>query len=118
MDDRKLDAALGAWGKADLAGGAGETAALARILGHADAIATATGPDVARPNARRWWAGGMVAVAASAAIALLLAPNGTPGSGTADGAGDGSVMLADASGDEAAAFALLYTPTSEEEYQL
>ena len=116
--DKDLDFALGRWAKADPLGGAGDEAALLRILQHADAIAMDE-PSRSRPW---WWVGGAVAVAASAAMALLLAPGpigtGNGGKSSAAGVGDGSVILAQASGDESLAFALLYTPTSEEEYQL
>ena len=112
--DRELDAALGAWAKHDPA--AGDNAALLRILQHADAIAT---PEP-RTNHRNWWWGGAAAVAASVAMALLFSPalpGGRPGA-PATGAGDGPVILAQVDADDSAAFALLYTPTSEEEYQL
>lgn len=116
--DRELDSMLGLWAKGDPLTAAGDEAALLRILQHADAIATD------EPARRRplWWIGGTVAVAASAAMALLLAPGflgiGAGGTRPADGVGDGPVMLAQADDDESVAFALLYTPTSEEEYQL
>ena len=43
--DKDLDFALGRWAKADPLGGAGDEAALLRILQHADAIAmTERGP--------------------------------------------------------------------------
>lgn len=116
--DRQLDAALTAWARND-AVAAGDEGALLRILQHADAIATSE-PRTHHPRwHQRWWIGGGVAVAASVALALLLSP-GLPGTGSAPstGAGDGSVMLAQASDDDSVAFALLYTPTSEEEYQL
>ncbi|PZU47982.1 MAG: hypothetical protein DI568_08455 [Sphingomonas sp.] len=113
-----LNDALAAWGKADLpklsGDAAGDNAALARILQHADAIAAA---DV--PSRRPWWALGG-AVAASVALALLLSPSipGRQSQGDDTDKGAAPVMLADASGTDSAAFALLYTPTSEEEYQL
>lgn len=113
--DRDLERALAAWAK-ETPRAAGDDAALLRILQHADAIATSE----PRVSHRKWWVGGGFAVAASIAIALLLSP-GLPGPGStapAVGVGDGSVMLAQANADESAAFALLYTPTSEEEYQL
>ena len=116
--ETRLDGALGAWAKADPLTGAGDEAALLRILRHADAIAMDE-PSRSRPW---WWMGGAVAMAASAALALVLAPGplgtGSGDTGQAVGAGDGPVMLAQADGDESIAFALLYTPTSEEEYQL
>lgn len=116
--ENALDGALGAWAKADPLTGAGDEAALLRILQHADQIAMDQ-PSRSRPW---WWMGGAVAMAASAALALLLAP-GSIGTGAetgrSAGAGDGPVMLAQADDDdESIAFALLYTPTSEEEYQL
>lgn len=118
-----LDAALAAWATTEPEG-AGDQAALARILAHAETIVTRPAPAHAAPRqGPRWMLGG--ALAASLAIALLLAPRqGTaPGSDqtvvaeAGDGQG-GAVMLAEASGSESAAFALLYTPTVEEEYQL
>jgi hypothetical protein len=122
-----LDAAIAAWATTEPAG-AGDDAALARILQHAETIATpAAAP--ARPGAGwfqpkpGWMLGG--ALAASFAIALLLAPRPQSVPGEAEvvlaSAGDvegGSVMLAEADSDTRAAFALLYTPTVEEEYQL
>jgi hypothetical protein len=136
MTDRPtLDAALAAWATTEPAG-AGDQAALARILGHAETIATPPAAP-ARPRAGSGWQrpGWMLggALAASFAIALLLAPRPGPdgmgaGSQSPGGtgvvlarAGDvegGSVMPADGGSDTRAAFALLYTPTVEEEYQL
>ncbi len=112
--DKELDVALAQWATHHPLKGAGDEAALLRILQHADAIP-------AREPRRRplWWIGGAAAVAASVAMALLLTPGsigtGVDGNNSADG---GSVMLAQADVDESVAFALLYTPTSEEEYQL
>jgi hypothetical protein len=123
-----LDAALTAWATTEPAG-AGDQAALARILGHAETIATPETPAV-RPEAgggtgprHGWMLGG--ALAASLAIALLLAPRQATAPGdervVAAPAGDGqggSVMRTETDSDPRAAFALLYTPTVEEEYQL
>jgi hypothetical protein len=137
MSDRPtLDAALAAWATTEPAG-AGDAAALARIVEHAETNATRTAAP-ARPDAGSrfrpkpgWMLGG--ALAASFAIALLLAPQPgtspgtTPGAASGDGGvvvasarnvEGGSVMPAEADGSESAAFALLYTPTVEEEYQL
>ncbi|TPE59811.1 hypothetical protein FJQ54_12845 [Sandaracinobacter neustonicus] len=109
-----LNDALEAWGKADPLTTAGDQAALARILQHADAVAATH-----TPSHRPWWMLGG-AVAASVALALLLSPQirggQQPGGNTEPGGAP--VILADASGGDSAAFALLYTPTSEEEYQL
>lgn len=118
-----LNDALAAWGKADLpklsGDAAGDNAALARILQHADAIAAADVPSRRPPFRREWWVLGG-AVAASVALALLLSPSipGRQSQGDDTDKGAAPVMLADASGTDSAAFALLYTPTSEEEYQL
>lgn len=131
-----LDAAIAAWAKTEPAG-AGDVDALARILGHAETIATQSA-NPARAGAGRfrqksgagrfrpkpgWMLGG--ALAASFATALLLAPDprGTPGADEVvlASAGDiagGSVKLAESESGTSAAFALLYTPTVEEEYQL
>ena len=112
--EKDLDAALAQWATRDPLTGAGDEAALLRILQHADAVATD------EPRRRPlWWIGGVVAVAASVAMALLLTPGsigtGVGGKPPADG---GTVMLAQADASESVAFALLYTPTTEEEYQL
>ncbi len=128
MSDRPtLDAAIAAWATTEPAG-AGDDAALARILGHAETIATQGAPPAPsragwfRPKPG-WMLGG--ALAASFAIALLLAPNPQAAPGEAEvvlaSAGDvagGSVKLAEAESGTSATFALLYTPTVEEEYQL
>jgi hypothetical protein len=118
-----LDAALAAWATTEPEG-AGDQAALARILGHAETIATQPAPARAAPRpGPRWMLGG--ALAASLAIALLFAPRQGTAPGTdqvvvaqAGGGDGGAVMLAEADSDTRAAFALLYTPTVEEEYQL
>lgn len=108
-DDVRLDRALGAWGRADPLGPTGDAAAIARILGHAEAVS--------RTPARQprrwlpWLAGGGVAAAASVAVALLLAPP-APRPGAADGA---AARMAAADPDAGASFALLYTPTIDEE---
>lgn len=110
--DTALDGALDAWAKTDPLSGAGDDAALLRILVHADAIAT---PDHARRHTP-WRMAGAVAVAASAALLVVLSP-GVPRTGDSPEP-QASVTLAQAHTDESAAFALLYTPSSEEEYQL
>lgn len=118
-----LDAAIAAWAKTEPAG-AGDEAALARILGHAETIAAQPAPArAARRLGPSWMLGG--ALAASLAIALLLAPRPGQAPGhdevvvaqAGDGQG-GPVMLAEAESDTRVAFALLYTPTVEEEFQL
>jgi hypothetical protein len=111
-----LDDALAAWATTEPAG-AGDEAALARILGHADTAAITP----ARASVR-WKPGWMVggALAASLAVALLLAqlPGATPAARPDKPGSDAPVMLAEADGGSNAAFMLLYTPTIEEEYQL
>ena len=109
-----LDEALAAWGAADPLTAAGDSGAIERILNHADAVAASH-----RNAGLRWWMLGG-AVAATAVITLLLAPSfdGLLPQDRAEEAGAAPVILADASGSESAAFALLYTPTTEEEYQL
>lgn len=118
-----INAALAAWATTE-PDGAGDQAALTRILAHAETIATQPAPARAAPRpGPRWMLGG--ALAASLVIALLLVPRQGPVPGNdqvvvadaRDGQG-GPVMLAEANGSESAAFALLYTPTVEEEYQL
>jgi hypothetical protein len=118
-----LGRALDAWATTEPEG-AGDSAALARILAHADAVATqsadAPGPKAGSGPFRKpgWMLGG--ALAASLAVAVLLAPRPGAAPAPADGGNQGGapVMLAEADGGENAAFALLYTPTVEEEYQL
>lgn len=111
-DDRNLDAALTAWARHD----AGDDAALARILSHADAVATSPAP-AARP---RWlpYALGSAALAASIAIALLLSPQlqqRTPGMGAETAPAD--IMMA-STDPELESFAMLHTLTTEEEQYL
>ena len=101
MNDRNLDKALDAWGQWQ----PGDDAAIARLIGHADALPSAS---LAAPSApvsrRRWWlAGAGGAIAASLALGLLLLPPAAP-----------DPLAADPS----ASFAMLYTPTMEEEYLL
>ena len=118
-----LGRALEAWATTEPEG-AGDSAALARILAHADAVATqsadAPGSKAGSGPFRKpgWMLGG--ALAASLAVAVLLAPRPGAAPAPADGGNQGGVpvMLAEADGGESAAFALLYTPTVEEEYQL
>lgn len=114
----RLDAALGHWGRADFTTLAGDSGAPARILEHVSQIAT-TRPQTDSPdNPRRrwWWLGGGTAAALSVAIALLLGgqPQAIPFVDTDPAA----TLLADADSDDMMLFALFYTPTSEEEYQL
>jgi hypothetical protein len=93
MEDREFERALERWASAP----AWDEEAVARIEGHGDALA--------RPTvARRWWpaaAGGLLA--ASLAALWWVRPVAEPPAVPAAG------------GDPAASFALLYTPTSEEE---
>lgn len=118
-----LGAALDAWATTEPRG-AGDEAALARILAHADAVsdcapATVRSPSRAGARAPLWMVGG--AVAASVAIAVFLGPRpdgARPDGPAAAGEAAAPVRLADADLADSAAFALLYTPTVEEEYQL
>lgn len=124
-----LDAAIAAWAKTE-PNGAGDTDALARILQHAETIASDPATSTRRPGGGflpkpGWMVGG--AIAASLAIAFLATPRpgAAPEGGQAevvlaqaDAAKRNPVMLAEADSSESAAFALLYTPTVEEEYQL
>jgi hypothetical protein len=109
-----LHEALAAWGKVDPLTAAGDCGAIERILSHADAVAASP-----RNAGLRWWMLGG-AVAATAAISLLFPHpfDGLPPRNQAEEAGAAPVILADARGSEGAAFALLYTPTTEEEYLL
>lgn len=106
--DEALDRALAAWGRTDPPGAAGDAGSIARILGHVEAALEA--PERARRHWLPWLAGGG-AVAASVAVALLLSPP-TQRQGASDGA---PVQVAAAVPDEGASFALLYTPTIDEE---
>ncbi len=104
--EERLDRALAAWGRSE-PGRAEDDAAVARILAHADAVSRTA---ARRPRALMPWLVGGGAVAASVAVALLLAPapRGVPSAGA-------PAQLAAAVPDEGASFALLYTPTIEEE---
>ena len=118
MTDRTLDAALGAWARTDPLQGAGDEAALLRILQHADALAI-SGP-AAAPKAHHhpwWWLGGLSAVAASIAIVALTGPS-IPKISLPPSGNDDPVVVADAGLDDGPVFALLFTPTDDEEYQL
>lgn len=107
--DAALDRALAAWGRADPLDAAGDEAALARILAHADAVSR-TSP--AR-RGRLWpWLAGAGAAAASVSLALLLAPRPPAEPASVP------VQQAAAAPDAAASFALLYTPTIDEELML
>lgn len=106
----ELEQAITAWSRHDPLD-AGDEAALLRILERAEADVAAAGRHrSARPL---WLAGG--AVAASVAIALLVAPRPQP---EAAPQAPSAETLAAPARSEGAAFALLYTPTVEEEYQL
>lgn len=111
-DERNLDAALAAWARTD----AGDDAALARILAHADAVAAAP-PPATRP---RWWpyALGSAAMAASIAIALLLAPDIRQQWPGAPAATPGTEVLMASTDPELESFAMLHTLTTEEEQYL
>jgi hypothetical protein len=102
IDDSTLDAALARWAAPDVA-----ASALERLEMHADHLAAADRPSPA--HAGRWRIGVLAggAIAASAALALLFA-RPEPAAAPAQAA----------TGDPAASFALLYTPTSDEEYPL
>jgi len=108
--NRNLDAALAAWARDDL----GDDATIARLLAHADTLA-ATAP-AAKP-VRRWlpWAAGGGALAASLAVALLLAaPGNTPA--TEPAVAVAATPATTSTGEQS--FALLYSPTLEEEQYL
>ncbi len=112
------DAAIRQWATTDPLTTAGDEQAIARIVRHADAITQAEPwPVRGRGSRHLYWAGGAAAMAASVAIALLLAPANRPaGEGPLTAAAP--VMLAEADSNDTQLFALLYTPTSEEEFLL
>lgn len=122
MTDRKMthrkmtsdmDAALAAWARDDR----GSDDAVERLLAHADTLAAASAANTpAASPARRWlpWAAGGSALAASVAVALLLQGGGMrPGISQAPAAQVAAVQEAQFAGQES--FALLHTPTDEEE---
>jgi len=126
--DAALDKALVQWGQHD----AGDSAAVARIVHHADAI-TAT-PRETQPapgdsgKSRRWmsFAMGSSAIAASIAIALMVAPRAGPPGMESRGSvpvmpgatsEQGAYELA-AADREVDSFAMLFTLTAEEEQYL
>ncbi|MFA5582473.1 MAG: hypothetical protein WDA25_11025 [Paracoccaceae bacterium] len=124
--NHQMEAMLSAWGRADLADlsanrdRAGDSARIARIIQHAHRVSTSrqqpAHPDTSRSHRSWWWVGGSsIGVAASVAVALLLAGNPMTRPATPTAA---PTLLADDDSDDMMLFALLYTPTSEEEYQL
>lgn len=128
MADRKLETALSAWGRADPLQGAGDEAALLRILQHADTLALSgpplpgsvlSGSATAASSSHhpRRWLGSLSALAAALVILALAAPliQKTMAPVFND---EVPTVLADADLDDGLVFALLYTPTNDEEYQL
>jgi len=127
--DAALDAALAQWGRHD----AGDSNAVTRILHQADAVTALPrevqpAPSVPSGNGRRWmsFAMGGGAIAASLAIALMVAPQaGMPGGGYGTTAPvmpgatkeQGAYALA-AADHEVDSFAMLFTLTAEEEQYL
>jgi hypothetical protein len=108
----ELDRAITAWSRHDPLD-AGDEAAVLRILEQAEADAAG------RPSRRLrvgpgWLLGG--AVAASAAVALLVAP--TLQDRPAPATGSDATATAPTELADGVAFTLLYTPTPEEEYLL
>lgn len=128
MSDRKLEAALSAWGQADPLQGAGDEAALLRILQHADALSL-SGPAQSDPalsgsamaalsrHRPRRWLGGLAALAASLVMLALAGPSIQQAMAPVFN-DEAPMVLADADLDDGMVFALLYTPTNDEEYQL
>ncbi len=113
MTDKRMhtdiDAALASWARDDRV----DPAAIERMVKHADRMSRR---DAAR--SRRWlpWVAGTGAIAASIAVALMLvAPSPplpeAPASPITAGLPEGGVA-------GQASFALLYTPTSDEELYL
>lgn len=103
VDDAALAAALERWARAPAAApSAGERAAIDRIVAHGDDLASALPAPV---PARRWWPLMTGAAVAAAVAALLLVPGPAGDRPPAD-------PVADA---PEASFALLYSPTLEEE---
>lgn len=137
IPDGALDEALAQWGRHD----AGDNDAIARIVGHADAItASPRATQPAKPTSagdrpgsgRRWvsFAMGGGAIAASIAIALMVAPQPGGPAGSLDGSSgsmapvmpgatteQGAYELA-AADREVDSFAMLFTLTAEEEQYL
>jgi len=104
--DNSVDAALSAWARHDKV----DADAVERIMLHAGQISQQKGQGL-----RHWlpWAAAGGAIAASVAAAIIFAVPGTD----ATGAFGPEVVAAVPDGDFAgqASFALLYTPTADEE---
>lgn len=110
MDERKLDAALGAWGRAPM----GEQQAVDRLLAHARALPE-TKPVLTPVRRWRWAISAGGALAAGLALALLwLPPMGEPSGSPNAGAGS-DVQRSTAAPESVASFAMLYSTTTEEE---
>ncbi len=116
--DRNLDAALAAWARTDPLSGAGDEAALQRILQHADTLSLSGPATAAFPRHRsRHWLGGLSALAASLLVLAVAGP--LLYKAVAPVLNDDiPTVLADSDLDDGQVFALLYTPTNDEEYQL
>lgn len=121
--DAALDRALAQWGRHD----AGDAEAVARIVRHADAI-TASSPvpkaPASAPSSRRLRsiAMGSGAIAASMALALILSshlgkPDGLQPAAPGAAPDEGAPALA-AAAWQVNSFAMLFTPTAEEETYL
>ena len=122
MNDRRLEAALGVWGRTDPLHGAGDEAALQRILQHADALPLPVplpGPAtrIAARNHPWWWLGGFSALAASILVLALTGPTIHKAAFPALD-DDSAMVVAESNLDDGLVFALLFTPTNDEEYQL
>jgi hypothetical protein len=107
VDEAALEAALARWTRAPVASEAGEAAACARIVAHGDDLASAMHPAVPPARRRRWPLVTAAAMAASVAAVVLVLPRpaGEPGGVPAD----------PVAGAPEASFALLHSPTLEEE---
>lgn len=116
MTDRQMDNALRAWAQADFEQLAGDSAAADRIIQHANRIsaAAATPPQTVRKRPW-WWASGAVATLAVALLVGTQAPHMRQLQPAAQSQTD---ALAAGDDSDLMSFAMLYTPTSEEEYQL
>lgn len=117
ISNRKLDAALAIWAKANPGQEAGDEKAVQRILRHADQLAfqgSAANQDVHHPW---WWFGGLSALAA-AILVLTLTATGLHNAGFSAGSKDNSVAMIDAGLNDGPVFVSLFTPMSDEEYQL
>jgi len=118
--DRAFEAAVESWAKTDF----GNDAAIGRILARTDQLAKTAPPQAVWSHGRHGWRKLVsgVGIAASVVVALLVMPGTDPKTGAIQTGAIQEVSVieveergTDSEEDALDSFALLYTPTMEEE---